>query len=67
MKQDGLRLSFVDNKEIIKAHCTHHLASLDGTQALAGLESALTAWVAAQRDRPLGQELSSDDVNPFSK
>ena len=67
MKQDALWLSFVDNKEIIKAHCTHHLAAADGTRTLAGLESALTAWVAAQCERPLGQELPPDDVNRFSK
>ena len=66
MKQDALRMSFVDNKEIVKAHCTHHLAALGGTQTLAGLESALAAWIAAQCGRPLGQELSSDDVNRFA-
>ena len=67
LKQDALRLSFVGNKEIIKAHCTHHLAAIDGAQTLAGLESALTAWVAAQCDRPLGQELSREDENRFAK
>ena len=67
LKQDALRLSFVNNKETIKAHCTHHLAAADGTQTIAGLESALTAWVAAQCERPLGQELSADDANRFSK
>ena len=54
MKQDALRLPFVDNKGILKAHCTHHLATIDGAQTLAGVESALTAWVAARCERPLG-------------
>ena len=54
-------------KEIIKAHCAHHLAAVDGAQTLAGLESALAAWVAAQRERPLGQELPLGDENCFSK
>ena len=67
MKQDALRLPFVENKEIIKAHCTPHLAAVDGTQTIAGLESALAAWVAAQCERPLGQELPSDDARRFSK
>ena len=64
---DALRLSFVDNKEIIKANCSHHLAAVDGTQTLAGLESALTAWIAAQCDRPLGQKLPREDENRFAK
>ena len=42
-KQDALRLPFVDNKEIIKANCTHPLAAVNGAQTLAGLESAPTA------------------------
>ena len=67
LKQDAVGLSFVENKEIIKAHCTHHLAAIDGKQTSAGLESALTAWVAAQCDRPLGQELPRDDENRFAK
>ena len=67
LKQDVLRLSFVGNKGIIMAHCTHHLAAIDGTQTLAGLESTLAAWVAAQCDRPLGQELSPDDETRFAK
>ena len=65
IKHDALRLSFVDNKEIIKAHCTRHLAVVDRTQAIEGMEAALTAWVAAQCDRPLGQELSVDDELRF--
>ena len=67
LKQDVLRLPFVGNKGLIKAHCTHHLAAIDGTQTLAGLESTLAAWVAAQCDRPLGQELSPDDETRFAK
>ena len=67
MKRDALRLASVDIKEIIKAHCMNHLAAADGAQTIAGLESALTAWVAAQCKRPLGQELSADEVARFSK
>ena len=67
LKQDALRLSFVGNKERIKPHCIHNLAAIDGAQTLAGLESALTAWVAAQCDRPPGQELSPDDETRFAK
>ena len=67
MEQGALRLSFVDNKEIIKAHCTNHLAAADGTHTIAGLESALNAWVAAQCERPLGQELPADEARCFSK
>ena len=48
IKQDALRLSFVENKETIKAQCTHHLAAVDGAQATAGLEPAFTAWAATQ-------------------
>ena len=36
-------------------------------RALAGLESALTASIADQRDRTLGQELSLGDANRFSE
>ena len=43
MKPDALRLPFGDNIEIIKAHCSHHLVAIDGTQKLAGPESALSA------------------------
>ena len=57
---------FVDCKEIVKAHCTHHVAAVDGAQTPAGLESARTAWVAAQCERPSGQEFPSDDVIRFS-
>ena len=53
--------------ETIKAHCTHHLAVVDGAQAIEGMEDALTAWVAAQCDRPLGQELSAEDAHRFVK
>ena len=67
MKQDALRLPFVDNKEIIKKQCTHHLVAVNGTATPAGMESALTAWVAAQCDHPLGQELSFGDANRFAK
>ena len=67
LKQDALRLSFVEKKEITKAHCTHHLAAIDGAQTLAGLESALTAWEAAHCDRPLRQELPRGDENRFAE
>ena len=67
IKQDALRLAFADNKEIIKAHCHHHLAAADGTQAIEGMEAALTAWVAVQCERPLGQELSSVDAQRFAR
>ena len=43
------------------------MASLDGTQTIEGVEAALTAWVAAQCDRPLGQELSSVDEQRCAK
>ena len=52
MKRDALRLPFVNNKGIIKAHCTQHMAAVDGAKTIAGLEAALTAWVAAQCERP---------------
>ena len=67
IKHDALRLSLVGNKETIKAHCAHHLAAVDGTQAIEGMEAALTAWVAAQCDRPMGQELRADDELHFVK
>ena len=67
IKRDALRLAFVGNEEIAKAHCTHHVASADGTQTIEGMEAALTAWVEAQCDRPLGQELSSVDEQRFVK
>ena len=67
MNRDALRLPFVDNKEITKARCAHHLAAVDGAQTIAGLESALAAWVAAQCERPVGQELSAAEANRFSK
>ena len=63
IKRDAPRLSFVGNKETIKAHCTHHLAAVDGTRAIVGMEAALTAWVAAQCDRVLDQELSAGDAH----
>ena len=49
-----LRTSFVSNKGAIKAYCSNQLAAVDGAQAIAGLESAFTAWVATQCERPLG-------------
>ena len=67
IKQDAMRLPFVENKEIIKAHCTHHLAAADGAPTIAGMESAFTARIAPQCDRPLGQELSAGDVHRFAK
>ena len=67
MEQVALRPPFVDNKEVIKAHCTHHSAAVDGTQEIAGLESAITARAAAQCERPLGQGLSAAAANRFSK
>ena len=63
LKQHALRLSFVEHVETIKAHCTHHLAAVDGEQAIEGMEAALTAWVAAQCDRVLDQELSEGDAH----
>ena len=43
------------------------MASVGGTQAIEGTEAALTAWVAAQCERPLGQELSSVDELRLAK
>ena len=43
------------------------MASVEGNQAIEGVEGALTAWVAAQCERPLGQELSSVDEQRFVK
>ena len=63
IKQHALRLSFVEHVETIKAHCTHHLAVVDGAQAIEGMEAALTAWVAAQCERVLDQELSAGDAH----
>ena len=51
-RQDALRLPFVDNKKIIMANCSNHLAAVDGAPAIAGLESALTAWVATPGSGP---------------
>ena len=67
IKRDALRPSFVTDKDTIRAHCHHHMAAVDGTQAIEGMEAALTAWVAAQCNRPLGQELSSADEQRFVK
>ena len=67
IKRDALRLAFVDNTETIKAHYTHHMASTDGPQAIEGMEAALTGWVAAQCERPLGREVSSVDELRFAK
>ena len=66
-KHDALRLAFAGDKDTIKAHCNHHVAAADGAQAIEGMEAALTAWVAAQCERPLGQELSSVDEQRFAK
>ena len=38
---------------------------MDGAQAIAGLESACTAWIATQCERHLGQELSEEDEARF--
>ena len=48
IRHDALRLAFVNDKDTIKSHW------VDGAQAIEGVEAALTAWVAAQCDRPLG-------------
>ena len=67
MRQEAPRLVFADKKETIKAHCTHYMASADGSPTIEGLEAALTAWEASQCARPLGQELSSADELRFAK
>ena len=67
IKHDALRLAFVGNKDTSKAHRAHHLASVDGSQAIEGMEAALAAWVATQCERHLGQELSSVDELRFAK
>ena len=54
LKQDDLRLACVSNEEAIKAHCTHFMASADGSPTIEGLEAALTAWAAKLCDRPHG-------------
>ena len=66
LKQDALRLAFVSNKEAIKAHYTHFMASVGGSPTIEGLEAALTAWAAKLCGRPLGQELSSADELRFA-
>ena len=38
---------------------------MDGAQAIAGLESAFTAWVATECERPLGQDLTAEDEARF--
>ena len=55
----------MSNKDDVKANCSNQLAAADGAQAIAGLESAFTAWVATQCERPLGQELSAEDEARF--
>ena len=56
----------VSNKDVIKAYCSNQLAAVDGTQAIAGLESAFTAWGATQCERPLRQELTAEDEARFA-
>ena len=66
LTRDVIRASFVSNKETIKAYCPNQLSAVDGTQAIAGLEAAFTAWVATHCERPLGQELTVEDETRFS-
>ena len=63
---DGIRASFVSNEDTIKAYCSNQLSAVDGAQAIAGLESAFTAWEATQRERPLRQELTAEGESRFS-
>ena len=66
LKQDALRLAFVNNKKTIKANCTHFTASVDGSPTVEGLEAALAAWAAKLCGRPLGHELSPDDESRYA-
>ena len=43
------------------------MAAVDGAQTIEGMVAALTACVAAQCDRPLGQELSWTAEQRFEK
>ena len=63
---DALRAPFLSKKDAIKAYCSDQPSNVDGAQAIAGLESAFTVWVATQCERPLGQELTAEGEARFS-
>ena len=65
LKRDALRAPFVSYKDTIEACCPNQLAAADGAQAIAGLESAFTAWVATQCERPLRQDLTAEGEARF--
>ena len=61
-KRDALRAAFVQNKETIKLRHACQLVATTVKPSIEGLEAAFTAWVASQCERPLGHELTADDI-----
>ena len=47
------------------SYWSNQLPFADGAQAIAGIAAAFAAWVASQRERPLGQELTVEDEARF--
>ena len=70
-KRDALLASFVQNKNLIKEQAPRWNSQLKPQVGVAtspdvgGMDAALSAWVAYECDRVLGQELSAQDERLF--